>query len=655
MDTAVGAPSCQEIGRGRGAVEPSNHPEYRQNERHRRRRGWKSFRVVRSLGRPLAVEPTWDLTSFFPAFDSPETKAYLVALDRDLGALLAETEKLGDLGPTTRDAWVRALLRYEDLQARFGHANSYVTCLASASAEDERYALAEGELGLLRAKLEKTTGELRRVLGQVSDDEMAMFTGDVRLVGATHFLAQLRVEAKKRMPAPLEALASDLGTDGIFGWGRLYDTVSAKLSFELVRPDGSREIVPMAQRRSLMADPDRRVRQAAFTAGNHAWEGLSDVTAAALNRISGTRLSLYARRGVEHFLDVALHDAGISRKTLDAMSSAVEKGRPLARRGLLTKARSMGLPAVAWYDLEAPLPLPETERIPWDRGVALVKKAFGAAYPGLLSFFELSLEKRWIEAAARKGKRPGAYCTGSDVTNEPRVYMTYQGALGDVSTLAHEIGHAFHHHVLGDTRVLARQYPMTLAETASTFAENVLSAGLLSEPGISDATRAQLLGEVCGDAAAFLLDVPTRFLFETRFYEERTRGEVPASRLSALMVAAQREVFGEALQQGGEDPQFWASKLHFFIPDLSFYNFPYTFGFLLSRGLYARFQEEGPSFLPRYEAFLRSTGGALAHEVAKASIGEDLESEGFWSRAIATLEAPIAELEVLLPKLLGRP
>ncbi|MBL0196221.1 MAG: hypothetical protein IPQ09_18740 [Myxococcales bacterium] len=241
--------------------------------------------------------------------------------------------------------------------------------------------------------------------------------------------------------------------------------------------------------------------------------------------------------------------------------------------------------------------------------------------------------QRWIEAEPRAGKRPGAYCTGSDLTGESRVFMTYQGALGDVSTLAHELGHSFHHHVLAGTlAMLARQYPMTLAETASTFAESVLSAGLLAEPGISAAARAQLLGEVAGDAAAFLLDVPARFLFESRFYELRSQGEVPASRLSSLMVEAQREVFDEALQVGAEDPLFWASKLHFFIPDLSFYNFPYTFGYLLSRGLYARFLEEGltSSSLrgvpPRHRRRARARGGP------RASIGEDLESPEFWAR-----------------------
>lgn len=601
------------------------------------------------------MEPTWDLTSYFASFDAPERTTFTATLAADLGTLLHEAEGLAELSFETRDAWTTVVLRYEATLARYGHVSSYVNCLASAAADDERYAIAEGDLGPLRAKLEKIGGELRRALGAASDTDYASFASDPRLEGARHFLSQLRVESKKRMSAPLEALASDLGTDGIFGWGRLYDTVSAKLAFDLVRPDGTCETVPMAQRRSLMADPDRRVREAAFNAGNKAWEGVSDITSAALNRISGTRLSLYQRRGVDHFLDVALHDAGISRKTLDAMMGAVQKGRELARRGLRLKARAMGLPAIAWFDLEAPLPLGESERIGWDRGIALVDKAFSAAYPGLATFFRDALAKRWVEAEARKGKRPGAYCTGSDVTNEPRVYMTYQGSLGDVSTLAHEIGHAFHHHVLADARVLARQYPMTLAETASTFAENVLSAGLLSDTTIADTTRAQLLGEVAGDAAAFLLDIPTRFLFETRFYEERAKGEVPASRLSELMVAAQREVFGDALAEGKEDPQFWASKLHFFIPDLSFYNFPYTFGYLLSRGLYAKFRAEGPSFLPRYEAFLKSTGGALAHEVAKASIGEDLEGEDFWSRAIATLEEPLDELEKLLPKVMKTP
>jgi oligoendopeptidase F len=289
--------------------------------------------------------------------------------------------------------------------------------------------------------------------------------------------------------------------------------------------------------------------------------------------------------------------------------------------------------------------------VPYERALELVRSAFGRAYPALRAHFDAMLERRWIQSEPRAGKRPGAYCTGSDLSDEQRVFMTYQGSLGDLSTLAHEVGHAWHAEVMRGTRVLARSYPMTLAETASTFAEALLADGLLADPGSTPEQRALLLGEVAGDGAAFLLDIPTRFRFETKVYEERKAGELPPSRFSELMVETQREVFGDALAEGGEDPCFWASKLHFFIPDVTFYNFPYTFGFLLSRGMYARFLEEGPSFLPRYEQFLRESGSGMAHEVAARSIGRDLESPEFWVSAIDTLRAPTDELESLLGSL----
>jgi oligoendopeptidase F len=408
----------------------------------------------------------------------------------------------------------------------------------------------------------------------------------------------------------------------------------------------------MAQRRSLMVDPDRRIRRAAFEAGNDAWRRVEDVTASALNHLAGTRHVLNDRRGVGHFLDVALHQAAITRRTLDAMMEAVRGAAELPRRGLRLKAKAMGEAAIAWFDLEAPLPLPSSQRLSFERGVEVIRAAFGRAYPSLGSHFDAMLERRWIESEARAGKRPGAYCTSSELTGETRVFMTYQGSLGDVSTLAHEVGHAWHAEVMRDCRVLSRQYPMTLAETASTFAEAILSDGLLADPSLAPADRALLLGEAVGDGAAFLLDVPARFEFERRFYEERRRGELSPRDLDALMRSAQRDVFGDALAEGLEDPCFWASKLHFFIPDLCFYNFPYTFGFLLSRGLFAMWQAEGTAFLPRYEEFLRQSGTGMAHDVARRTLGRDLEDAAFWAEAIETLRAPTDALETLLPTVL---
>jgi oligoendopeptidase F len=587
---------------------------------------------------------TWDLSSYFTDFASAERQEFEAALERDCSALVA---RAGALRTFDAEPWEALVLDYEELAKRLSHLGSYIGCLAAADGSNESYSLAEGRVADLRSRAERVLVELRRGFAAPSDEEFGQFCARPALAKAGYALGRLRKEGRESMAAGEEGVAAELSNFGIFGWGRLYDAVSGRLTFEMKYPDGRTEVMPVAQRRSLMADADRRVREAAFVRGNEAWSSVTHILAPALNHIVGTRHCLNQRRGGLHFLDQAMHGAGVSRKTIDAMFEAVSDRIEIPRRGLRLKARMMGLEAISWFDLEAPFPIQGQTRVDFDRGVELVRTAFGRAYPRLQQHFDAMLSKRWIEAEPTKTKRPGAFCTGSDVTDETRVFMTFQGSLGDVSTLAHEVGHAFHAEVLAGSRVLERQYPMTLAETASTFAQAVLSEGLLSDSSLSVSDRALLLGEAVSEGAAFLLDVPTRFYFEKAFYEERLRGEVTPSRLSELMVEAQQKQFGSALSRGAEDPLFWASKLHFSIPDLSFYNFPYTFGFLLSRGMYALFKQQGSEFLPRYEHFLRLSGSALAHEVAMQSLGEDIEASAFWAGAIDTLIAPTNELEAL--------
>jgi oligoendopeptidase F len=238
------------------------------------------------------------------------------------------------------------------------------------------------------------------------------------------------------------------------------------------------------------------------------------------------------------------------------------------------------------------------------------------------------------------------------LSKESRIFMTYNESLGDVLTLAHETGHAFHGFLMRDLRPYSRIYPMTLAETASTFGEQVLMNGLLDDPAISDAQKAMMLDAEVGHAAVYLLDIPVRYEFEKTFYEERQAGELSVTRLKQLMVETQRRIFGDELEAGGEDPYFWASKLHFYISGVTFYNFPYTFGFLLSRSLYAMFNARGSEFLPQYEQFLRLAGSDTAENVVKRTLGRDLETPEFWSEAIQTLERPLSRLQSLLPKVL---
>ncbi|MGH7828527.1 MAG: M3 family oligoendopeptidase [Candidatus Binatia bacterium] len=595
---------------------------------------------------------TWDLTSYFPQFNGPEMRDFKAALARDVAALNDRAAALPRLTRRTASSWEEIVIRHEDLTRRMSHLGSYINCLASSDARNEEYHREEAALARMRAEFAKVRIELLRCLKETTDEVFASFISKPSLNGAQNHLERVREEALRAASKEKEILAADLGVDGIQAWGRLYDTISSKLEFEMEFPDGRRERLPMSQRRSLMDHPDRRVRKAAFEKGNEAWAAIEDTAAAALNAIAGARLTLNRHRGVDHFLDIALFQAAISRKTLDAMFEALFARLEIPRRILRLKAKLIGETGVAWFDLGAPLALQNQELLSWTKASALVMAAFSRAYPALGNFFQTVIERNWVDWEPRPGKRPGGFCTGSMITKESRIFMTYNQSLGDVLTLAHESGHAFHGHLLRDVRPYGRIYPMTLAETASTFGELVLTNGILEDPSIGDLQKARILDVEVGHGAVYLLDIPVRYEFERAFYEERKAGELSVSRLKELMVETQRRLLGEALLSGGEDPYFWASKLHFYITGLTFYNFPYTFGFLLSRGLFATFKKDGADFLPKYEELLRLAGSNSAENVVKRTVGHDLEKPEFWADAIQSLEEPLSRLEALLPKVL---
>ncbi len=587
----------------------------------------------------------WDLAAYFPAFDGPEMRRFKADLRNDLDTLLADASATADLNHGNPEAWERIVLSFEDVVTRLRHLGSYVSCITSADANNEDFAAEEGALSLLDARLSKILVELQRGFKTPSDEVFEAFTSRPALRDARYRISRIREQSRHTMSMEEEHLASDLGVDGIEAWGRLYDRISGKLTFEMAYPDGRREQVPMSQRRALMEHPDRRVRRAAFDGGNEAWASIETVPAAALNAIGGTRLTLYRHRGMDHYLDKALFQAAISRETLDAMFEAVFSEIDVARDILAYKAHLMGGGTLGWYDLSAPLTVEHQDEPSWEEARALVHRAFAAGYPALADYTNEAFDRKWIDWSPRPGKRPGAFCTGSPLTKESRVYMTYNDSMGDVLTLAHELGHAFHGHLMREERTLNRAYPMTLAESASTFGEMLLMRGLLEEPDVSAETRAFLLNLEVSDGATYLMDIPVRFEFEKAFHEERVDGEVGVSRLKELMVDTQRRVLGDVLDPEGGDPYFWASKLHFYITDTTFYNFPYTFGYLLSRGLFAQYEKEGPDFLPRYEQYLKRTGSDTAENVVRQTIGLELTEPGFWSEAIRGLEGVLSQLK----------
>ena len=595
---------------------------------------------------------TWDLTSYFDEFNGPTMRAFKKQLGTDVALLEERASKLPAVNADSAAAWEELVLLAENFSSRIGHISSYVSNLHSADATNESYGEELASLSLLSAGFDKFSVELQRALKDASDQDFALFLERPALEGAQHYLKRTRRLAQFTMSPPEEKLAADLSVDGIHAWGRLYDTVTSKLEFDLLYPDGRTERLPIAQWRGLMGDADREIGRRAFEGGNRAWQSIEDVCAAALNAIAGTRLSLYKYRGVPHFLDMALFQSSIESETLEAMYKAIHENIDTAREILRVKAKALGRPGIAWFEREAPLPLSDSSRYTWVEGSGMVEESFRRVYPPLADYYGSFIDKRWMESQVRPGKRPGAYCTGSSVTGEQRVYMTFNGSLNEVSTIAHEIGHAWHGHLLKDYRPLQQRYPMTLAETASIFAEQILAEGVYSNENIGASAKLQMLdADLCG-AAVLLLDITARFEFERDFHELRRSGEVSVSRLKQLMVETQQRVMGDALLPGGEDPMFWASKLHFYITRVTFYNFPYTFGFLLSRALFGMFKERGNDFLPQYEDFLRMTGSDTVENVAQRSLGVDVSDPAFWAASIKSLEQPLADYRALLEQAL---
>lgn len=586
----------------------------------------------------------WSLDSWFSGFaekDYADFKAQLVA---DTEALRAKASSL----TTDTATLVLFINELEKIGDSFAHLSAYLGCLSADDANNEAVKIDEAWIAGQEAELSKVHTALQGLLVTLDEDAFAQLLNETSLKDAQHAIRRMREKGFHQMDPPLEALAADLNVNGLHAWGRLYDTLTGKMAFTMTFPDGHSEVVPMSRRRALMSEPDRGVRLAAFHGGQQPWHEHAVTLAAALNGIAGTRLTLYGRRGLNHFLEAPLFDSALSAASLEAMMEAINANIELPRRALRHAAVLQGTPALHYCDLEAPqLPMPEEKPLTWGEACATVDHAFSAVYPKLGAYLREMLKLQWIEAQPRPAKKPGAFCTGTHLRQEERVYMTFYGTVHDMVTLAHEAGHAWHTRILRPARSLAAHYPMTLAETASNFGEMILLNGLMADPSITAATKAYLLDQEMLRAHAYLVNILMRYEFEKAFYTERAGGEVAVSRLSELMDQAQRKLYGDTLLSDGTDPMFWASKLHFFITELSFYNFPYVFGYLLSQALFARFKAEGPSFLPRYEAFLAMTGKASCEEVVKNTLGEDLTDPSFWTASVKALEPSILAYEAL--------
>jgi len=586
---------------------------------------------------------TWSLEKIYPGGSGSEAFAKeLDGLARDIEAFERALRGAVDGGPADADLLGRLTEAAQSILARLREAESFTACLTAADVADRKAAALDDRVKNLAAAFQAVLTLYDRVLGETDEGTWnGWLTSEGGPGAAAFYVAERRARAKEKLPPEQEALAGDLAVNGYHGWGELYNSIVGRTVFHAADETGEVKTWSAGQMQNLLCHGSREVRRAAFESWEAEWARQADLCADALNRIAGFRLKLYGRRGWNSVLKEPLDMNRMRPGTLEAMWAAVDESRPALIRYLRRKAELLGLERLDWHDVDAPIGA-AARTVPYDEAAAFIADRFRQFSPDMAGLAERAFRERWIEAEDRAGKRPGGFCTSFPIAGETRIFMTYSGTASNVSTLAHELGHAYHQHVMNDLPAFAQEYAMNVAETASTFAEWIVSDSAVraaSDP----AEKLALLDDQLQRAVAFFMNIRARFLFETRFYERRRDGLLSADELCALMKEAQREAYGDAL--GVRHPHFWASKLHFYLTDVPFYNFPYTFGYLFSSAIYARAMAEGPAFADRYAALLRDTGSMTVEDLAWKHLGARLDDIAFWREAAAV---PLKDIDAFL-------
>ncbi|MBI1314339.1 oligoendopeptidase F [bacterium] len=584
---------------------------------------------------------TWELDLLYPNPESSEFRRLIDGLRSTLQSLADESEL-----PAVADSadvvmtWAEFLERYAEVQAEFASLNSFVGCHAAADAANKTFQRYEGELSAFGPLLAQIQTNVEFALQAATDQLLdAFIAAEPRLTENAFFLMTARGSAALRLPKEQELLAADLAVDGLHAWGRLYDRLSGELRVRVMERG---ELVEKSPGQVTLESSERSVRENNFFAANKAWATIAETCADSLNHIAGSRLSKYRRLGVDH-LAVPLHLNRMTRETLDTMWRTIGERKSCLVDYLQKKVELLGVERLAWWDLQAPLATVSAvgeSKLTYDAACGQTIDAFAEFSPKLGDFAQMAIENRWIEVEDRPGKRQGGFCTDVTTRGQSRIFMTFTGTVDGMSTLAHELGHAYHSYLLRDRPLLLRDYPMNLAETASTFAEAVLGENRLAA-STSPHTRLQLLDQMLSDAVAFLMNIHARFLFDDALHSERAAGELPTERLSELMADSQRRAYLDVLSDDGWNPLFWVSKLHFYIADWPFYNFPYTFGYLLSLGTFS-LARASDGFPAQFDEFLIATGCRSAESAVQNSFGYDLREPDFWNRSLDVVEARVS-------------
>ena len=575
------------------------------------------------------MNEVWNLDVIYRGFDDPAFAADMEKLEKLVKDYAAFAGKLDEQAPL--DGLKKGIALEEALTVLTAKLGEYASLRQSVNTRD---AEAGSRLGQVMQRISGAAGAQAQWREWVSKipDLMVLVAGDETLKDYTFLFESLLRNSTHLLGSLGEQISARLSMSGSSAWSDLqgYLTSTVPVSYN----GGTTNLSAI---RNLAYDPDPAVRKAAYEAELSCYDRIKDSVAFALNSIKLETISDCQLRGYGSPLDRTLEQSDMKRQTLDAMLGAMEEYMPKFRQYLRAKGKALGHEnGLPWYDLFAPMGKSAAQYTAEDAKRILVE-LFSTFDQELADMVARAFDESWIDFYPRDGKTGGAFCAGVECIGQSRILTNFDGTFGSIVTLAHELGHAFHNQCIRAHRPLNRDYSMPVAETASTFNECVVMAAAIRQAKSHDEELA-LIESQLQDVTQIICDIYSRYLFESMVLENREQQFMDADTLCGMMLKAQEQSYGDGLDPGFRHPYMWICKSHYY--GATFYNFPYAFGGLFARGLYAQYQREGAAFVPKYKKLLRTTTVATAEDVAQVA-GIDLTDKEFWRSALQTVAQQI--------------
>ncbi len=572
----------------------------------------------------------WALDPIYKGLDDPQYEADMKEVEKLVNEFGAAVKAEGSAEELTE----RILLLEEAFMLKGRRLGSYLSLRQSVNSEDGEIMAQSNRLSKILSQAAPFSAAADKIFAQIEDIDALAEKSQV-IKEYSFLLKEAKEKARFLLSDDVEEMISAMDMTGASAWGKLQSFLTS-----VVKVDYEGKVLTLSEIRNLAYDPDPAVRKAAYEAELASYDKIQDSIAFALNNIKNQVTFLCHKRGYESPLSMTLKQSRMTRETLDAMMDAIKEYLPAFRKYLRKKGELLGhTNGLPFYELFAPLGKADKTYSVEDAREYLVT-CFKEFTPEMSDMMQQAFDEKWIDFYPRKGKRGGAFCSSVPGMKQSRILTNYNSNFGAISTLAHELGHAFHNRQTEDNRPLNQHYSMPVAETASTFNETHL--GHYALESATPEEKRVLLEHDLMEKTQCIVDIYSRFLFESAVFEQSQSKFLMAEDLKVLMLDAQRQAYGDGLDENYLHPYMWACKGHYFRSGLSFYNFPYAFGNLFAAGLYSMFLEEGESFVPKYKAMLKATPTCTIEE-AGAMVGIDLTKKDFWESSLKLIAKDIEE------------